>query len=184
MQWLKVILIVLMVIVVPIKTMASVDPVYKKPLITLDNKELREGKLRYIESKAILKNIYSLLKELNNITLNLEEIVLEKDMEDEDFYVMLVTTHEVRNIVYLLDHCVTISIDLIHIKANNYELFLEFGLEKINKIMSLIDIGKTTLKVNFNSISNKKFIEETKRVLEITIKVQKAEVAFFEKLLQ
>lgn len=184
MQWLKVILIVLMVVAVPIKTTASVDTIYEKPLIILDNEELKEGKLRYAESKAILAKTYYLLNELNDTILSLEEMILDKNREDEDFYVMLVTTHEVRDILYLLDHCVTISVNLIHIKTNNYNLFLEFGLKKINKMMSLVDMGKTTLRVNFNFIRNKKFIEETKKVLEITIKIQKAEVAFFEKLLQ
>ncbi len=182
MQWLKVILIALMVVVVPIKTTASVGGIYKESIVTFESAKIKEGKLRYKESKVIIAKAFPLIEKLNEMMIDLERTVLDKNREDKDFYAMLVSTQEIRAMMYLLDHCITISVNLIHVKAENYQVFLEFGFKRVDKLMGLIGLGITTIKVNFNFINNKEFIEKNKKVLEIINKIQKVETNFFDRL--
>lgn len=182
MQWLKVTLIMLMLVSIPIEAAAAFMGPNHKTVIPYSSEKVDEGKLKYRESKAILMRVYPLVKKLNNMTTDLEKIVFNKNREDKDFYPMLVTSQEVRNIMYLLDHCITMSVYLIHIKSDSYSLFLRFSLEKVHILMKLVNLGKTVMKVDFNFISDEKFIEKSKEVLEIITKIQEVEEDFFDRL--
>jgi len=180
MRYLKFILIVLLFLT-PINAISSLDKSSREPPL-IESKEVRKDKQRYAESKSILMKSYSFIEELNILMMELDKVVYNKDINDEDYYPMLLSVHEVRNILYLLDHCVTISVNIVHIKSDSYELFLGFGYVKVDKLMTLINYGKTTIRVNFNFINNKDFIKKSKRVLEVVDKVQEIEVEFFIRL--
>lgn len=178
MKWLKVILIVLMVLCVSVNATGAIKNNNEKPIIYRSN-----GKLRYHESKLIVLKMYPILNKLDDLVISFENIIIEKNRKDKDFYPMLYVLHEMKISLVLLDHCVSLSIYIIHLKSRYQTLFFNAGYNKIDKMMSLVDLSKITMRVNFNYIDDESFIKKSKEGLKLMDKIQILEDSFFERLI-
>ena len=176
MRWLKVILITLMILCVPVNTISAVKKSKDVPPV------VDAGALRYKDCTMIALKIYSLLDELDDLVIEFENIIINKDRGDKDFYYMRNVSHELKVGVMFLDHSTSILTHLIHIKNKYAKVFFNVDYGKTLKLMSLVNMGKTTIKVNLNFIEDKVFIRKTKEGLELIRKIQKLEEEFLERL--
>lgn len=176
MRWLKVILITLMVLCVPVNTMSAFKKSNEVPPV------VNAGALRYKDCTMIVLKIYSLLDKLDDLVIEFEDIVINKDIKDKDFYYMFCVFHELKVGVIFLDHSTSLLTHLIHIKNKYAKVFFNVDYGKTLKLMSLVNMGKITIKVNLNFIEDRAFIRKTKEGLELMRKIQKLEEEFLERL--